>query len=375
VNLETVPADASRRTIAAAGGLWVEPGRMISGGWISMIDDRIEDLAAGEAPPLKNARFLDFSNLLVAPALIDAHVHLELNAGGNNRPLSRAQRAVTWGLAALRDGGGRGLAAIGAQARLNGKLTLLTTGAALHKPGRYGGFIGRAVGDEAEIKQAIADMADRGVDQIKVLASGPVNFDEFGRVGPPQFTEDELFFLVKTAADRGLTVMAHANGPKAAAGCLKAGVASIEHGYFMGRDNLAALARSQTVWTPTLAPMAALAGRETDPDRRRVIERTLQNQLDQVRIARDLGATIAAGSDAGCPGVAVGPGLYAELDWLGRAGLTVDQCLTAATAAPGAWPSRLLAGRPAVLVGFAQKNGSFDLSKPAAVFRGEPWAG
>ena len=74
-----------------------------------------------------------------------------------------------------------------------------------------------------------AKLADSGVDQIKVLASGLVDLEKFGRVGKPQFTRDELKDTVCLAKDVGLGVMAHANGPDAVAWALNAGVRSVEN--------------------------------------------------------------------------------------------------------------------------------------------------
>ena len=105
--------------------------------------------------------------------------------------------------------------------------------------------------------EAVAELSAAGADQIKVMASGLVGLDDFGRIGPVQFETEDLRYLIEQARTRGLPVMAHANGAEAVTRCIEAGVSSVEHGYFMGPEAFGASGgmhkspgfRPSPVWT------------------------------------------------------------------------------------------------------------------------------
>jgi imidazolonepropionase-like amidohydrolase len=179
--------------------------------------------------------------------------------------------------------------------------------------------------------EAVEELAGHGADQIKVLASGPVNLDNWAQTGPPQFSPGDLNYLAALARDRGLRVMAHANGPEAVKMCIQAGVVSVEHGYFMGMEALELLAESRISWTPTIEPLAALLDRETRPARREMLERIIAGQVEQLGRARALGVHAVLGTDAGSPGVRAGPALGREAAWWLKAGFSHAGVLEAAT--------------------------------------------
>jgi len=216
-----------------------------------------------------------------------------------------------------------------------------------------------------------------------VLASGPVDLDEYGRVGPPQFEAAALAYLVAAAREQGLGVMAHANGSEAVLLAAQAGVVSVEHGYFMGPEALEALGEKGVVWVPTLVPLAALArDPATSSGRRGVIERTLEDQKERLAQARGWGVGLGLGTDAGSPGVRVGPSLRQEMAlWL-ETGFTAEEVLGAATAVGAAlcgWQDlgRLTPGSVAVVVGL-EADRLLDealLAAPAIVGRPEPGGG
>ncbi|MEW5723520.1 MAG: amidohydrolase family protein [Thermodesulfobacteriota bacterium] len=344
--------------VLRVGEVWPGPGLVRRPGWVRVESGRIAGLGYGLPPTGPGLEFLELGPVLLTPALLDAHVHLGLTRKKGLDLAGRSALAAGLGLAAVRDGGDKDGAALRLRDRIEEHLYLAASGAALHAPGRYGSFLGRAVADRAGLAAAVKELALAGADQIKVLASGPVGLEAFGRTGGPQFSAADLAWLVELAGDRGLKVMAHANGPQAVKMCLKAGAASLEHGYFMGEANLELLAETGAAWVPTIAPLAALAEGERDRERRSLLERIIADQVARLARAREFGIRAVPGSDAGSPGVAVGPGLYSELSWWRQAGWTLDEILAAATAGASALLGlgqilgRLAEGRPAFLAGF-----------------------
>ena len=82
--------------------------------------------------------------------------------------------------------------------------------------------------------------------------------------------------------------MVHANGRIPVQQALEAGCHSIEHGYFMGEENLRFMAEKQAVLVPTLYAMKACAEMADSADERKVAEKNLARQLEQVAYAREI---------------------------------------------------------------------------------------
>ena len=351
---------------------------MLSPGWLVVRNGRVDSLGEGEAPVPSESETSDLPDLALYPGMIDAHVHLDLDEGAGLDLFGRIDRAVSYGVAAVRDGGDRLCRVLKERGRIEPDLRLAASGTALHRKGRYGSFLGRAVKEWDDLKTVVRELAEIGVDQIKVLASGLVDLENFGRVGGPQFTEDELKRIVRLAADFGLGVMAHANGSEAVAWVLNAGVRSVEHGYFMGPENVARLADSGAVWVPTIQPLAALVEREIDPERRHRIQRIINDQVGQLRLARELGVKTAAGTDGGSPGVRAGADLVLEMGWFREAGYSKLETLTNLTrtaaelAGFGQDLGRLTPGKMAYMVGFAADGFSADVPAGRPPFVGRP---
>jgi imidazolonepropionase-like amidohydrolase len=140
--------------------------------------------------------------------------------------------------------------------------------------------------------------------------------------------------------------MVHANGELPVRIAVEAGCDSIEHGFFMGRDNLERMARQGTIWVPTAVTMLAYAesaGNLTS-HQRAVCRRNLEHQLDQLHLARELGVSVAVGTDAGSLGVHHGGALRRELGLLMQAGYPVEEAVRCASA-NGARLLRLPGGR------------------------------
>ena len=156
---------------------------------------------------------------------------------------------------------------------------------------------------------------------------------KFGYQTPPQFTLEEMKAAVKAALHKGLSVMVHANGKIPVEIAVLAGCRSIEHGFFMGKENLKQMAEKDIFWIPTAATMKAYcdhwkrAGQNPD-----VACRNLEHQMEQIAAAKELGVPIAVGTDAGSIGVHHGRGIVQELIILKRAGLSIQEAIQCATA-------------------------------------------
>jgi predicted amidohydrolase YtcJ len=210
---------------------------------------------------------------------------------------------------------------------------LKVAGRGWHQKGRYGKVIGRHPRNNENLAGAFLQEEDP-IDHVKLIHSGLNSLSVFGKESTPQFTLDELKEVVNTAHQRGQKVMVHANGRLPVQMALKAGCDSIEHGFFMGRENLRRMAETETTWVPTVYTMKTLceSGAVNDPRiDRMVVEKNLHHQLWQLELAREYGVTVAVGTDSGSWGVIHGESMVEELKFLLRAGYSLPESLQCAT--------------------------------------------
>jgi len=277
----------------------------------------------------------------------------ELDAGARKRHLleereallatARANAKASWraGIALLRDGGDPHGINDDLRAWLQSEgcgLRLRSCSAALHRPGCYGSFLGRAVPRDSDLVPLVRELAQKA-DHIKVLLTGPIDFATGALKGPPQFDLAAASAIVRTAREAGKSAFAHCNGAAGLKIAIAAGFDSIEHGYGMDEDSLRGMAGEGIAWTPTMAPVAAL--RRLPPSITGLAAEILA-QLDVVlsrhgeAIARaaQLGVTLLCGSDAGSQGVPHGSGLIDEMILMAATGVPLDVILKGATSAP-----------------------------------------
>ena len=98
------------------------------------------------------------------------------------------------------------------------------------------------------------------IDHIKIVNSGLNSFAEFGKETLPQFDVEELKKLMSAAKEHNLETMVHANGRRPFQTAVAAGCDSIEHGFFMGNDNLKTMADEAIFWVPTAETMDGVNG-------------------------------------------------------------------------------------------------------------------
>ena len=316
---------------------------------IHVVDDCIDSLApyAGQADTCRP--FYDLSQAAVLPVLMDAHVHLALS--GNQDPhLRQAQLAYSreqareavahhliqhWqsGIVAVRDGGDpNGVVLQFTKDRRHlhqhAPVHVSATSWAWHADGRYGSTPPAGLSLEA----AVAGMAG-GADHLKVIQSGVNSLDAFRHSTNPQFSQAQLQAAFTAARLKGMSVMVHANGRQPVRMALRAGCNSIEHGYFMGKDNLQYMADHGIAWSPTAVPMAALARSPfLTPAQTDVARRTLDHQLEQIALGHRLGVAMVLGTDAGSQGVDHGLAVTEELGLLVSAGLPLEKAVACGTA-------------------------------------------
>ena len=323
---------------------------------VTIDGSRIQAILVPEDPQPAGMTIVDLSDCTVFPALIDSHVHLVMS--GSTEPSIRLEQLtrrytnrletiaqhlrqhLACGVIAVRDGGDHN----GDTLRYKRDttvhpptvVTIASAGRARHAPGRYGKLIGIPVEAGMTLAQS-AFGTNTQRDHLKLVNSGLNSLTQFGVETPPQFNDNELATAVAAARRRGQPTMVHANGYLPVKLAVDAGCASIEHGFFMGRENINRMADHGVVWVPTAVTMKAYGdylkaqGHRSDTSFAEVSLKNLEHQLEQIAIARQLGVTLAVGTDAGSPGVHHGQSLKTELQLFVASGFSVEGAIRCAS--------------------------------------------
>jgi len=369
---------------------------------LSVRNGIIVSIKEPESTDLNSADIIDLSYYTLLPGLVDAHVHLFMS--GTSNPEVRQQQLETpfenikkvisrhihqqlaHGVVAVRDGGDYAGHALRYKTEClpSEKLPicLRSAGKAWRASGRYGRLIGRPPSGGNSLAQAIAH-GQESLDHVKIVNSGLNSLTKFGKKTLPQFNADQLRAAVRTAGNHGLRVMVHANGELPVKLAIEAGCHSIEHGFFMGKDNLRRMADRQVMWVPTAYTMKAYhESLDTISVEGEVALRNLEHQMNQISLAMQYGVPIAIGTDCGSLGVHHGSAFKEELRLLIQAGMTLEkgiQCATqnsAKTLDVADNFGRLGTGMPATFVAArGDPSGLPDtLNAPVKIFiRGEAW--
>ena len=293
----------------------------------------------------------DYSQCTLLPVLVDSHVHLFMS-GTDDPGLRKHQCQATYseakstikrhiqeqvasGILAVRDGGDHGGYTRRYKKRCcnreDSPLKLMVAGKAWHAPLHYGRLLGRS----PILGQSLARCISRkwrGVDHVKIINSGLNSLCCFGKKTSPQFDSADLAETAERVHRVGLKLMVHANGELPVRMAIEAGCDSIEHGFFMGRENLMRIAEKGIFWVPTAFTMGACA-RMSDPGstESEVARRNLEHQLEQLRVAEECGVRIALGTDAGSVGVNHGKAVAEEMKGFISAGLTLEKTIQCAS--------------------------------------------
>jgi imidazolonepropionase-like amidohydrolase len=292
---------------------------------------------------------IDGSGCYAVPGLIDMHVHSCCASDGpaetpptheptlmGVRAVRNLQLAARSGITTVRDlGGGHGAPFAIKAAWLHDEFIgarPLVAGPMVTAVGGHGAENGSTLGVEVtgvdEMRRTVRRLVSQGADVVKVVTAGAVARTELSL--------DELRAAVDEAHWCGVPVASHANlSLRGIRNSIAAGCDSIEHCCVPDRQALDAMAAMDIAMCPTITVLARV---RDDPGEYggptgalpTAVNQAWEAHLHNVRLARELGVRIIAGSDAGMPGVPF-DSLLDELAWLVRCGLSPAQALAAAT--------------------------------------------
>ena len=228
----------------------------------------IESIGHGAAPA-NHGPVIDLTGHWLLPGFVDAHVHVA--------DLASARRALRSGATTVGEAGVNHFADIGMR-ELNhkGVVDVPDVVAAgyhvrTHPADAYfedfpqdADLMAGVHGTDA-VRRMVHEMASRGVNRIKVMATE--------RAGTPEtdpririFNDEELAAVVDEANKSGLWVVAHAHGNEGASAAVRAGVHSIEHGTYLSDDTLRLMKEKGVYLDPTITALIDMSDPEGEYD-------------------------------------------------------------------------------------------------------------
>jgi imidazolonepropionase-like amidohydrolase len=181
---------------------------------------------------------------------------------------------------------------------------ILASGRLVCMTGGHGWPIGREADGPEEVRRAAREQIKAGADLVKLMATGGVMTPGV-EPGSAQLTEEELRAGVEEAHKAGRRAATHAQGTQGVLNALRAGIDTVEHGFFLDEECVELMVRHGVFFVPTLAALhnTEKAGLEAGVPEYMVdkARRTRSAQLESLALAKKAGVKIAAGTDASTP--------------------------------------------------------------------------
>ena len=354
------PALASTQAILV-GNLVPDAATGPTGPAVILIEDgRIKQIAKGSANPFQADTVVDLSTKTVVPGLIDLHVHLTGDPGGDFRDeavdpdewgvvmgVKNAALTVKAGFTTVREAGSaQNTAFVIRRGTAEGKIAgprIVAAGPALSIVGGHGdvsGFRkdvlaaldgGYTCTGPLECAEKVRKASRLGADVIKITATGGV-LSQQGRGLEAHFTAEEMTSIANTAHSLGLKVMAHAHGARGIEAASAAGIDTIDHGTFADEAALKVMKANGTALVPTLMALEGVRERLGKGIYTPTVEVKARQAVEaagrQVTRAKQIGVTVAFGTDAGVFEHGKNAGEFALMV---RAGMTNKEALASAT--------------------------------------------
>src|SRR6202789_154204 len=320
------PADQVT-VLHAARILDVAAGKVLSPGEVLVIGEHIREAGTQVTHP-SGATVMDLGDATLMPGLIDAHVHLFLHPGAEDlqtveesvpqRTLQAAAAAkadVMAGFTAERDMGTEGAkcADVAVRDAINSGLIpgprMRVSCNAIDVLGGHEDAIGfnpaqqvlsnaDYANNSTELIEVMRAQRKQGADFTKIYETGPDHLEGDTFTTPYQYTEAQLAAAVTEANRTGSFVGVHCTGEPGASYAAEAGVASIDHAFYLSPATMKLMHEKQIYAVPTFAIIEYFAEHPVRGDGS-VDRRELAFHAEQFKKQMAAGVPFAVGSDVG----------------------------------------------------------------------------
>lgn len=325
---------------AIRAGFAFDGERFVEGGATVLVDGKaiVGVESASYAVP-DGCPVTDHGAATVLPGLIDMHVHLVGDSGPmaldrvaaySDEELDAVvtvalERQRASGVTTVRDLGDRRFNVVGRRdaqrAHDDGLPWIVASGPPITSPGGHCCFLGGEVASSDDIVKAVRERVERGVDIVKVMASGGMNTPGTD-VTAAQFALEDLRLLVDEAHRAGLPVTAHSHAAVGIDQAVAVGVDGIEHGSYLvpgalpglaglmsvaaTDQQLEALAVSGIPLCPTLGGLTPELYRNAPPHVQQMMadagvtpEQIVETRMELIGRQHRAGVRFVSGTDAG----------------------------------------------------------------------------
>lgn len=319
-------------TVVHAGNVIADAGSEPMGpATITVTDGRIVSVERGWNAGPEGAETVRLEGMTVVPGLIDLHVHLTGDPGGDFwkgavEPeewdvvvgAKNAAKTLRAGFTTVREAGsaqhsGFALRRGTEEGMIEGP-RIVAAGPSLAIVGGHGdvsGFrpevnavltSGYTCTGAVECAEKVRRASQNGSDVIKITATGGV-LSQQGRGLEAHFSDAEMTSIADTAHSLGLQVMAHAHGARGIEAAARAGIDSIEHATYLDEAAADAMKANGTVLVPTLMAFQGVTERLGQGIYTPVVEDKIRAVAETAKVfmgrAYRWGVPIAFGTDAG----------------------------------------------------------------------------
>ena len=330
--LTMATAATAETTVIQADGVVVDAEtRPMGRASVTVIDGRIVAVEEGWGTLPEGAKLVRLEGRTLAPGLIDLHVHLTGDPGGDFwreavEPdewgvivgVKNAEKTLRAGFTTVREAGSGQHTAFalrrGTEEGMIPGPRIVAAGPPLAIVGGHGdvsGFkpeinailtSGYTCTGPVECAEKVRRASQNGADTIKITATGGV-LSQQGRGLEAHFTSAEMKSIADTAHSLGLKVMAHAHGARGIEAAARAGIDSIEHGTYLDEAAARAMKENGTVLVPTLMAFQGVTERLGQGIYTPTVEEKIRAVSETARVfmgkAHRWGVPIAFGTDAG----------------------------------------------------------------------------
>jgi imidazolonepropionase-like amidohydrolase len=184
-----------------------------------------------------------------------------------------------------------------------------------------------------EARKAAREQLKHGADVLKLCATGGV-MSEGTEPGAQQLSYEEMKAAIDEFKKLGKTSAAHAQGTQGIKEAIRAGISSIEHGFYLDAEAIQMMIDKGVYMVPTLVAVYGIVthGVEAGIPEYAVnkARKAQEDHLDSFRRAKAAGVKIAMGTDAGTPFNYHGKNAF-ELELLVKAGMTEMEAIVSTT--------------------------------------------